>query len=139
MLLRHSASASAPRKHTLASHHALGAGANTGGKSTLLRAACIAVILAQMGCYVPCVSARLSPVESIFTRMGTEGTLGPDRPQPGLQGWGPTAGPTAGQSNCLQFRGRTPLNTQTQAMSLTHAPPPPARAPGRCPGPHSGG
>ncbi|MCO5574053.1 hypothetical protein L7F22_027830 [Adiantum nelumboides] len=45
-------------------------GPNMGGKSTLLRATCITVILAQMGCYVPAESCLLSPVDTIFTRLG---------------------------------------------------------------------
>lgn len=45
-------------------------GPNMGGKSTLLRASCIVVILAQMGCYVPAESCILSPVDIIFTRLG---------------------------------------------------------------------
>lgn len=45
-------------------------GPNMGGKSTMLRAACAAVILAQIGCYVPAEHARLTPVDRIFTRLG---------------------------------------------------------------------
>ncbi|XP_020249887.1 DNA mismatch repair protein MSH7 isoform X2 [Asparagus officinalis] len=45
-------------------------GPNMGGKSTLLRATCLAVILAQVGCYVPCDECVLSPVDVIFTRLG---------------------------------------------------------------------
>ncbi|KAI4380038.1 hypothetical protein MLD38_006269 [Melastoma candidum] len=45
-------------------------GPNMGGKSTLLRATCLAVILAQLGCYVPCEILVLSPVDTIFTRLG---------------------------------------------------------------------
>ncbi|GLI71695.1 hypothetical protein VaNZ11_017000 [Volvox africanus] len=45
-------------------------GANMGGKSTLLRAAGMAVLMAQLGCYVPAAVARLDPVDRIFTRMG---------------------------------------------------------------------
>ncbi|CAI5494419.1 unnamed protein product [Closterium sp. Naga37s-1] len=41
-----------------------------GGKSTLLRATCVAVIMAQMGCYAPCSSLVLSPADVIFTRLG---------------------------------------------------------------------
>eukprot|EP01029_Cantina_marsupialis_P006284 TRINITY_DN168765_c0_g2_i6.p1 TRINITY_DN168765_c0_g2~~TRINITY_DN168765_c0_g2_i6.p1 ORF type:complete len:244 (+),score=74.68 TRINITY_DN168765_c0_g2_i6:351-1082(+) len=41
-----------------------------GGKSTLLRQTCIAVILAQMGCYVPASKFMFSPVDRIFTRVG---------------------------------------------------------------------
>lgn len=45
-------------------------GPNMGGKSTLLRQNCIAAIMAQVGCYVPCESFRLTPVDRIFTRLG---------------------------------------------------------------------
>ncbi|KAG6723721.1 hypothetical protein I3842_03G222000 [Carya illinoinensis] len=45
-------------------------GPNMGGKSTLLRATCLAVILAQLGCYVPCELCVLSLVDIIFTRLG---------------------------------------------------------------------
>ncbi|KAK1396879.1 DNA mismatch repair protein MSH7 [Heracleum sosnowskyi] len=45
-------------------------GPNMGGKSTLLRATCLAIILAQLGCYVPCESCVLSLVDIIFTRLG---------------------------------------------------------------------
>ncbi|KAK4686504.1 DNA mismatch repair protein MSH6, partial [Tremellales sp. Uapishka_1] len=45
-------------------------GPNMAGKSTLLRMTAAAVILAQMGCYVPAARARLSPIDKIQTRMG---------------------------------------------------------------------
>jgi len=45
-------------------------GPNMGGKSTLLRQACIAVIMAQMGCFVTATRCILSPVDRIFTRIG---------------------------------------------------------------------
>ncbi|KAL6984822.1 DNA mismatch repair protein msh7 [Sarracenia purpurea var. burkii] len=45
-------------------------GPNMGGKSTLLRATCLAVILAQLGCYVPCEACVISVVDIIFTRLG---------------------------------------------------------------------
>ncbi|KAF2299607.1 hypothetical protein GH714_039282 [Hevea brasiliensis] len=45
-------------------------GPNMGGKSTLLRATCLAVILAQLGCFVPGEKCVLSVVDVIFTRLG---------------------------------------------------------------------
>ncbi|KAL2929255.1 DNA mismatch repair protein MSH7 [Bienertia sinuspersici] len=45
-------------------------GPNMGGKSTLLRAACLAVILSQLGCYVPGEMCVLSVTDTIFTRLG---------------------------------------------------------------------
>jgi DNA mismatch repair protein MSH6 len=41
-----------------------------GGKSTLLRQTAMAVILAQIGCYVPAESMTLTPVDRVFTRIG---------------------------------------------------------------------
>ncbi|XP_018580482.2 DNA mismatch repair protein Msh6 [Scleropages formosus] len=45
-------------------------GPNMGGKSTLMRQCGLVVILAQLGCYVPAESLRLTPVDRIFTRLG---------------------------------------------------------------------
>jgi len=45
-------------------------GPNMGGKSTLLRQTCCAVILAQLGCWVPADRCRLTPCDRIFTRVG---------------------------------------------------------------------
>ncbi|KAJ4838664.1 DNA mismatch repair protein msh6 [Turnera subulata] len=47
-------------------------GPNMGGKSTLLRQVCLAVILAQVGADVPADSFVLSPVDQIFVRMGAK-------------------------------------------------------------------
>ncbi|RMD44286.1 hypothetical protein DV735_g888, partial [Chaetothyriales sp. CBS 134920] len=47
-------------------------GANAAGKSTVLRMTCIAVIMAQIGCYLPCSSARLTPVDRIMSRLGAQ-------------------------------------------------------------------
>ena len=41
-----------------------------GGKSTLLRQTCIVVILAQIGCFIPAVSVRMTIFDRIFTRLG---------------------------------------------------------------------
>ena len=45
-------------------------GANMGGKSTLLKSVCHAVILAQIGAYVPCKSYRATPLQKLGTRLG---------------------------------------------------------------------
>ncbi|KAK1662174.1 hypothetical protein QYE76_050333 [Lolium multiflorum] len=45
-------------------------GPNMGGKSTIMRATCLAILLAQLGCYVPCTSCELTPADSMFTRLG---------------------------------------------------------------------
>ena len=45
-------------------------GPNMGGKSTLLRQTCLAVILAQLGCFVPAEKVLMTPVDRIFTRIG---------------------------------------------------------------------
>ncbi|KAJ8294900.1 DNA mismatch repair protein msh6 [Rhodotorula toruloides] len=42
----------------------------TGPNSTLLRMACTAVIMAQLGCFVPAASARIAPIDAIYSRMG---------------------------------------------------------------------
>jgi DNA mismatch repair protein MutS len=44
-------------------------GMNASGKSSLMKATGIAVLLAQCGCYVPATSLRLCPFRSIFTRI----------------------------------------------------------------------
>jgi len=50
-------------------------GPNMGGKSTLLRQTCLVAILAQIGCFVPCASCRLTPVDRIFTRLGASDAI----------------------------------------------------------------
>ncbi|KOS22048.1 DNA mismatch repair protein msh6 [Escovopsis weberi] len=50
-------------------------GANAAGKSTILRMSCIAVIMAQIGCFVPAVSARLTPVDRIMSRLGANDNI----------------------------------------------------------------
>lgn len=50
-------------------------GANAAGKSTVLRMTCVAVMMAQMGCYVPASSARLTPIDRIMTRLGANDNI----------------------------------------------------------------
>jgi DNA mismatch repair protein MSH6 len=45
-------------------------GGNMAGKSTTARTTATGVILAQLGCRVPAMEARLSPIDRIATRMG---------------------------------------------------------------------
>jgi len=47
-------------------------GPNMGGKSTTLRLACVAVVMAQLGCYVPGTKCILTPMDRIFTRLGAQ-------------------------------------------------------------------
>ena len=44
-------------------------GMNASGKSSLMKATGIAVLLAQCGCFVPATTLRLSPFRSLFTRI----------------------------------------------------------------------
>ena len=50
-------------------------GANMGGKSTILRQTCLAVIMAQVGSLVPAKSFKLSTVDRIFTRIGASDNI----------------------------------------------------------------
>ena len=45
-------------------------GPNMGGKSTYMRQTALIVILAQMGCYVPCKECRMPLFDKIFIRIG---------------------------------------------------------------------
>ena len=51
-------------------------GPNMAGKSTILRQAGLAVILAQAGCFVPAERAQLGVVDRVFTRVGASDSLG---------------------------------------------------------------
>ncbi|KAG0643024.1 muts domain V-domain-containing protein [Tuber brumale] len=50
-------------------------GANAAGKSTVLRMTCVGVIMAQIGCFVPSKSARLTPVDRIMSRLGANDNI----------------------------------------------------------------
>ncbi|MDP2439719.1 MAG: DNA mismatch repair protein MutS [archaeon] len=54
---------------------ALLTGPNMGGKSTFLRQNALIAIMAQIGSFVPAESARLSPIDALFSRVGSSDDL----------------------------------------------------------------
>ncbi len=54
-------------------------GPNMGGKSTYMRQTALIVLLACIGSYVPAQSARIGPVDRIFTRIGASDDLASGR------------------------------------------------------------
>lgn len=63
---------------SLGSNHANGwlvYGMNASGKSTLMKATGLCILLAQAGCYVPAKSMRLRPFHAIYTRILNQDNL----------------------------------------------------------------
>ena len=54
-------------------------GPNMGGKSTYMRQTALIVLLACIGAYVPASSARIGPIDRIFTRIGAADDLASGR------------------------------------------------------------
>ncbi len=54
-------------------------GPNMGGKSTYMRQNALIVLLAHVGSFVPAAAVRLSPVDRIFTRIGSSDDLASGR------------------------------------------------------------
>jgi DNA mismatch repair protein MutS len=54
-------------------------GPNMGGKSTYMRQTALIVLLACIGSYVPAESARIGPIDRIFTRIGSSDDLASGR------------------------------------------------------------
>jgi DNA mismatch repair protein MutS len=50
-------------------------GPNMGGKSTYMRQTALIVILGRIGSYVPAKSARIGPIDRVFTRIGASDDL----------------------------------------------------------------
>ncbi|MCF7520876.1 DNA mismatch repair protein MutS [Neisseria sp. ZJ106] len=54
-------------------------GPNMGGKSTYMRQVALITLLAHTGCFVPADSAKIGPIDQIFTRIGASDDLAANR------------------------------------------------------------
>lgn len=54
-------------------------GPNMGGKSTFMRQTALIILLAHVGSYVPAKSAKIGPIDRIFTRIGASDDLASGR------------------------------------------------------------
>ena len=50
-------------------------GPNMGGKSTLLRAVCVAAVVAHVGGWVPAARCEMPVLDAVFVRMGAQDRL----------------------------------------------------------------
>ena len=50
-------------------------GPNMSGKSAILRQTALAVIMAQIGCYIPCSTAEIGLTDKIYTRVGASDNI----------------------------------------------------------------
>lgn len=63
-----------PEQHTL-----IVTGPNMGGKSTFMRQTALIALLAHIGSFIPARSARIGPIDRIFTRIGSSDDLASGR------------------------------------------------------------
>jgi DNA mismatch repair protein MutS len=54
-------------------------GPNMGGKSTYMRQTALIVLLTYIGCFIPAASAKVGPIDRIFTRIGAADDLASGR------------------------------------------------------------
>ncbi len=60
---------------TESQHMIILTGPNMSGKSAVLRQTALAVLMAQMGCFVPCESAEIGLIDKVYTRVGASDNI----------------------------------------------------------------